>query len=70
MEVRLKFKSQCWVVVALFGFLLLPAHLSATAFSPSVPGGVEAQAEREQDRETSCVTLVVRGMMKSKSGAT
>ncbi len=70
MEVRVKFRWHGWVVVALLGFLLVPAHLNATGFSPSVPGGVEAQAEREQDRETSCVTLVVRGMMKSKSGAT
>lgn len=60
-----------WLVgSALFALLLQPAPLHSVELNAPVLGSRMAQAGTKKDRDTSCVTLVVRGMMKSKSGAT
>ncbi len=60
-----------WLVgSALFALLLQPTPLRTVEPNAPVLACCLAQAETKKDRETSCVTLVVRGMMKSKSGAT
>ncbi len=60
-----------WLVgSALFVLLLQPTPLRSVERNAPVLACCLAQAEMKKDREIPCVTLVVRGMMKSKSGAT
>ncbi len=51
-------------------FLLLGYNLSSGAGGIVMVQGSEAAARGGQDQKTAEVTILVRGMMKSRSGAT
>ena len=64
------FGKSALIIAALFAVLVKPTPLRSVELNLPVLACCMTPAETKKDRETSCVTLVVRGMMKSKSGAT